>query len=90
MAKAKSIIISGNKSGRKSKYGSKMERQVSVGLDPKREVQLGVLQKHLQRTSISTVTESDVMRYAFDRLVASLEKGVPELYVKKALVPELE
>jgi len=65
--------------GRPVKFGLRIERQVSVGIDPLRARQLLLVQQHLQKTSAGTVTESDVFRNALDRLVASLLQEVPEL-----------
>lgn len=69
-----------NNAGRPAKFGARMERQISIGIDAVRDHQLTVLRVYFQsQTPVGTVSESDVMRKAFDNLVESLEKEVPAL-----------
>lgn len=65
--------------GAKPKFGQAMARQVSVGVDPLRDAQLQMIQAYMQVGNPANVTESDIFRLAFDRLVTELTKEVPQL-----------
>ena len=65
--------------GRKPSFTQKMERQISVGLDPERERQLALLREYLQLTAPSYVSDSDVMRKGFDQLVLAHKEEIPGL-----------
>ena len=69
----------GKQRGRHPKYGRRMVRQISIGLDTRRAQQLSLIHAHLANDSCGEVTESDVMRIALDQYVISLGEEVPGL-----------
>ena len=67
--------------GRKPKFGTPIVRQISVGLDSRRELQLRAIYQYLSADveNLGEITDSDVMRRAFDKFVLTLAEEVPAL-----------